>query len=86
MRDVARSEIHSCKFRPELLTCKASSHSDQARRDVEVTFSDDTSLNSNEPAIDQRLSELVGYQSTLEPLKPLTELDFYRRHKRDADS
>lgn len=83
LRDVIRKEIQSCKFRPELLTCRATSHGDKTSGAIQVIFPDDTSMSVNDPGIHSRLSELVGYESTLESLKPMTELDFYRRHKPD---
>ncbi|MBI1422134.1 MAG: MOSC domain-containing protein [Gammaproteobacteria bacterium] len=83
LRDVARQEIQSCKFRPELLTCTASSRPQPAGHHVDISFPDGTIMGSDEAAIHQRLSELVGHASTIEVLQPIAELDFYRRHKRD---
>lgn len=83
LRDVARREIQSCKFRPELLRCTASTRRDSALRQVDITLPNNLSSASDDPEIDRILSELVGYASTLEPLRPVADLDFYRRHKLD---
>ncbi|HEX4987097.1 MAG TPA: MOSC N-terminal beta barrel domain-containing protein [Burkholderiales bacterium] len=81
LRDTARREIQSCKFRPELLTCAARARG--ASGQVDVTFPDGAVLGSDDPAIHPKLSALVGHASTLEALRPDTETDFYRRHKLD---
>jgi len=83
LRDVARKEIQSCKFRPELLSCTANSRKDSLLRQVDISLPNNVSSASDDPEIDRILSELVGHASTLEPLRPVAELDFYRRHKRD---
>jgi uncharacterized protein YcbX len=84
LRDTARQEIQSCKFRPELLLCSArclDATGSDASMQVEVTFPDGSVLCSGEHAVHALLSELTGHASTLEPLRPADELDFYRRHK-----
>lgn len=83
LRDVARQEIQSCKFRPELLSCTAATRKDSALRQVDITLPNNLSSASDDPEIDRILSELVGYASTLEKLRPVADLDFYRRHKLD---
>ena len=83
VRDVARKEIQSCKFRPELLSCTATTRNDSALPHVEIALPNNLSSASDDPEIHRYLSELVGYDSTLEPLRPVSELDFYRRHKLD---
>ncbi|WP_326534156.1 MOSC domain-containing protein [Pseudorhodoferax sp.] len=84
VRDVARGEIQSCKFRPELLLCSASATAPEgAAAQVEIRFPDGAVLGGHDTAAHARVSALVGHASTLEPLRPLSELDFYRRHKRD---
>lgn len=85
LRDSARREIQSCKFRPELLLCSAlcrTEHTAGANTQVDVVFPDGSVLGSDNSAIHSRLSRLTGHESTLEPLRPATDLDFYRRHKR----
>ncbi len=83
LRDVVRKEIQSCKFRPELLSCTATTRNDSTLPHVEITLPNNLSSASDDPEIDRILSELVGYASTLEALRPVAELDFYRRHKPD---
>lgn len=83
LRDVARKEIQSCKFRPQLLLCKARDRSNGAGRHVEVTFPDGAVVESSDASIHDRLSRLIGRASTLEALRPDSDLDFYRRHKLD---
>jgi uncharacterized protein YcbX len=85
LRDTRRAEIQSCKFRPELLLCTARCRNDAdaiAAAQVEVVFPDGSVLGSDENTIHAQLSRLTGHASTLEPLRPAGELDFYRRHKR----
>ena len=86
LRDNARKEIQSCKFRPELLLCSARCRSGDATgsgEQVDVSFPDGSLLGSDNAEIHAMLSMLTGHASTLEPLRPDTELDFYRRHKLD---
>lgn len=86
LRDVARQEIQSCKFRPQLLQCIAQTrrHRQAGQPEpVDIAFPDGRVMGSDDPAIHQLLSELTGHNSTLEALRPLAELDFYRRHKKD---
>jgi uncharacterized protein len=86
LRDIARAEIQSCKFRPELLRCSARCRSgDQTGPgdQVDVTFPDGRVLGSDHADIHSLLSALTGHASTLERLRPASDLDFYRRYKRD---
>lgn len=83
LRDIARQEIQSCKFRPELLTCMARNRCERSDHHVDIFFPDGTSLGSDDAAIHQRLSDLVGHGSTLEPLQPNANWNFFRRHKPD---
>ena len=86
LRDTARKEIQSCKFRPALLLCTARCIGDPSSAvsgNVEVAFPDGTFFNSDDPAIHEKLSVLNDYPSTLEALRPESETDFYLRHKLD---
>ena len=86
LRDVARQEIQSCKFRPQLLRCIARCRQQQLTDDhdaVDIVFPDGRIVGSDDPVIDELLTSLTGHDSTLEYLRPLAELDFYRRHKKD---
>jgi uncharacterized protein len=82
LRDSARKEIQSCKFRPELLLCSARRRGDR----VDITFPDGAVIGSDNSKIHARLSELTGYASTLEALQPAENLDFYRRYKANDHS
>lgn len=81
VRDSARQEIQSCKFRPGLLQCTASHGAEDGQ--VRIRFADGTVLAATDPQAAARVSALLGHDSTLEPLRPVSDLDFYRRHKRD---
>lgn len=86
LRDTVRQEIQSCKFRPELLLCSArcvGAASSASSTQVEVTFPDGSVRGSDDAVVHELLSQLTGHASTLEPLRPAGDLDFYRRHKRD---
>lgn len=89
LRDVLRQEIQSCKFRPELLSCIATFRDKDkyaAGAHVDITFPDGKVIGSDELIIDQLLSELTGHKSTLEMLRDIKEIDFYRRYKKDNHS
>jgi hypothetical protein len=89
VRDRARKEIQSCKFRPALLHCKASyTHSDAVLSDKHfaINFPDGTTLPFDAPEINSKISELLGHASTLEFVRPRSDINFYRRHKLDDHS
>lgn len=88
LRDTLRREIQSCKFRPELLLCNARCRDGNtgAATPVDVLFPDGATIGSDDAAIHARLSALVGHESTLEPLRPASDLAFYRRYKPDDHS
>lgn len=86
VRDVFRNEIQSCKFRPGLLTCVARSNKPEAQfnpDDWEIHFADGTVLSYDADKINDKISEVLGYESTLESLHPQSEGEFYRRYKTD---
>ena len=80
-RDMARREIQSCKFRPQLLQCSATVGPEEQ---VTIRFPDGAELAGTDGDAQARVSALIGHASTLEPLRPLSDLDFYRRHRRDG--
>ncbi len=82
VRDTARGEIQSCKFRPELLLCSARIGAG-APDPVEVVFPDGSVMNGANEEAAARVSALIGHASTIEALRPITDTDFYRRHKTD---
>lgn len=84
VRDVARQEIQSCKFRPALLQCCARSVGTRDKPKVEILFPQGQRLTSNEEEVHQAISNLIEYDSTLEYLRPFeTDAEFYKRYKAD---
>lgn len=84
LRDSTRAEVQSCKTRPDLLRCTARCREPSGDQ-VDVVFPDGTTRGSDSADIHQRLSTLVGHASTLEPLRPPSDIDFYRRHHGDGE-
>ena len=82
LRDLLRDEIQSCKFRPELLKCTATSNQSSSIPWVELP--DREVLPCNDPLIHERLSMLVGHASQLEPLQPGSPPERFRRYKGGA--
>lgn len=82
VRDNARREIQSCKFRPELLLCSARVDAN-SRGAVEIIFLDGSVMGASDARSHARVSELIGHASTIEALRPAADADFYRRHKAD---
>lgn len=85
VRDVKRQEIQSCKFRPELLLCAARCRNGDGDH-VDVIFPDDNVLGAENPQAHDKVSRLIGHASTIEPLRPVADLDFYRRYRVDDHS
>lgn len=86
LQDTQRQEIQSCKFRPQLLRCSAKCRRGDASGpddQVDITFPDGAVIGSDEPQVNQLLTLLTGFDSTLQPLKPIEEQDFYKRYKQD---
>ncbi|MBU2953699.1 MOSC domain-containing protein [Marinobacter sp. F3R08] len=81
VRDIERQEIQSCKFRPQLLQCRAR-FSGTDKEAVQITFPNGEQSLCGDPRTDQRISELVGHRSELRPLEPESNTAFYRRYKR----
>lgn len=87
LRDEARREIQSCKTRPELLRCSARHRgpvSEGSVGPVDITFPDGSLVGSDNPDIHTRLSALSGRISSLQPLRPAADREFYQRYKADA--
>lgn len=80
VQDVKRREIQSCKFRPELLRCRAGTLNDGS---VSITFPGGETLRSDDPEASERVSQLVGHNSLLQARRPASDKDFYRRFKKD---
>ena len=80
VRDLKRREIQSCKFRPQLLQCRAS-YSGPEKKAVQITFPNGEQSLCGEAGTDQHISELVGHDSELRTLEPESNEAFYRRYK-----
>ena len=88
VRETSRSEIQSCKRRPELLLCTAHHVGDPALRPVgkiRVRFPEGEEFGSDDPDIQRRLTQLTGVEVTFEPLRPASDADFYRRYNASGD-
>jgi uncharacterized protein len=86
VRDVELGTFTTARRWPALLQCEARFVEDPAGRpagpgdvlEVVVTFPDGGELSSLDPAIHDRLSELIGKPARLEPLPALAEKQAYR--------
>src|SRR5919107_1121020 len=86
VRDAELDTFTTARRWPVLLQCSARFAEDPAGRsagpgdvlDVIVTFPDGSELSSSDPAIHDRLSELIGKPARLEPLPALSEKAAYR--------
>ena len=86
VRDVELDTFTTARRWPVLLQCSARFAEDPAGRsaapgdvlEVIVTFPDGSELSSSDPAIDDRLSEVVGKPARLESLPALSEKHRYR--------
>lgn len=83
LRDTARAEVQSCKTRPDLLRCQATTG---AEGQVQVSLPDGRHFLVDDPELVPALSRLVGRDSSLEYLRPAEDLAFYARYRPDADS
>ncbi len=90
VQDLKREEIQSCKFRPDLLRCRAQQrldHQGGLSGHVDVTFPGGNTLGSDDPDIHQQISSTIGHVSALQALRPLAANEaFYRRHKTDSQT
>lgn len=83
LRDELRREVQSCKLLPQLLRCEARYRgaADGGGAAVDITFPDGTVFGSDDPDIHMRLSGLIGRAASLQPRRPASESEFYRRYK-----
>ncbi|QQD18813.1 MOSC N-terminal beta barrel domain-containing protein [Spongiibacter nanhainus] len=80
VRDVQRQEIQSCKFRPQLLQCRAS-YASPDMTVVNITFPSGERLQCGDSEANELISTLVGHPSELRHLEPASNEAFYRRYK-----
>lgn len=85
VRDIQRQEIQSCKFRPQLLQCRAC-FSGADPKAITITFPSGERSLCGEAGTDERISELVGHESELRPLEPKSNASFYRRYKQGNEN
>ncbi len=86
MRDEARNEIQWGKKYPQLMQCRARyrREPDGGKIDpVDITFPDGETVGSDEGRVHQKLSELVECEASLQPLRPASDIEFYKRYKPD---
>ena len=84
VQDVVRQEIQSCKFRPQLLQCRAQfTDPSDIHSGVTIRFPDGQCLPSDAEDVDVKLSELVGQPSRIQALRPASYKGFYQRFKED---
>lgn len=81
VQDIKRQELQSCKFRPQLLKCRARCLPDKLNNQVEITFPNGQVLRSESSQVDEYITELLGHDSQLKALKSVIDSDFYKRYK-----
>lgn len=89
VRDTARNEIQSCKFRPQLLRCIAQYADQQAEAGeakLQITFPDGSRLAGDSAELACKLSALLGHASSLEALSSVRGMDAFRRYQADPQS
>lgn len=86
IRDVAKRECRGAKQWPVLLDCRACWRAEppgdmatEGAPHVDITLPDGSRLASDSPDVNERLSALLRTAVTFEPLRPATDLAFYRR-------
>lgn len=86
LRDTQKQECFGAKRWPVLLLCTARYRDGGAAGagtpgvpHVDITLPDGSRTASDAPDVHERLGALVGAQVTLEPLRPASDLAFYRR-------
>lgn len=87
LRDETTKEITNGKRIPLLMKCAARYVDEPSNGDipnVHITFPDGTEINSNDPSINSRLSEVLQKNVTLWPRQPATNKAHYRRRSASA--
>jgi hypothetical protein len=82
LRDEQAGEIRGAKKLPALLRCAARYRAEpdgDAVPPVDITLPGGERTASDDPAVAERLSALLGRKVTLWPLRPADDLDHYRR-------
>jgi uncharacterized protein len=80
-------QIHNAKVFPRLMLC-AATYREPPTGDriphVDIVFPDGETIGSDSPALTTRLSELMGRRVALQPLRPATDITYYRRREPGA--
>jgi hypothetical protein len=80
------AEILSARHYPKFMMCHAR-YIDEPGEDriakAEIDFPDGTKLNSDDPAVHDKLSKLIGTPVKLMHLQPTSDLQYYRRRARN---
>ena len=83
LRDEAAGEIRGAKVSPRLMLCAARYREEPAAEGqpphAEITLPDGSQTSTDDPKINELLSELLGRRVTLWPLRPASDLAHYRR-------
>lgn len=83
LRDEKAGEMRGAKMNPALMLCAARYReepaADGAPPHADITLPDGTETSTDDSAVNERLSELVGRTVTLWPLQPASDRAHYRR-------
>src|SRR5215211_9354196 len=83
LRDEEAGEIRGAKISPALMLCAARYREEPAAEGApphaDITLPDGAETSTDDPKINELLSDLVGRRVTLWPLRPATDLAHYRR-------
>ncbi len=83
LRDEAAGEIRGAKISPKLMLCAARYREEPAAEGApphaDITLPDGTETSTDDPKINELLSELLGRRVTLWPLRPASDRAHYRR-------
>lgn len=87
LRDEVAKEITNGKQIPMLMQCAARYREEPRNGEiphVDIAFPDGTTIGSDSPDVNTRLSEMLGKSLTLWPLQPASNKAHYRRNKTGA--
>ena len=83
LRDEEAGEIRGAKISPKLMLCAARYRAEPAAEGepphADIKLPDGTATSTDDPKINELLSELLGRRVTLWPLRPASDLAHYRR-------
>lgn len=83
LRDEQAGEIRGAKINPALMLCAARYRGEPAAEGApphaDITLPDGTETATDDPAVNERLSGLLGRRVTLWPLRPASDRAHYRR-------